>query len=139
MAFRATPDEPFLDPTEPASQERLREAFTAIQNIGLQNGLSVVWVTVPCIEAAKAASLAIDRAAIEPLNRIIREVADAGPENVAVYDLFANVCFEDEFLNNLGGDTNARPDGLHFSDVISNALAQQLTTVVETVAPLATT
>ncbi len=123
---RLSPEEPFDLPDSPEFSERLLDNYAALQRRFVDQGVAVVWVNVPCVEATKAAELGIIDGAVENVNELLAELtADAGP-GVGLYDLYDSVCVDGEFVAELAGDPSAREDGLHFSDFIADTLSQDL-------------
>lgn len=133
---RLSPDEEFDLPDSDAFKQRLEENYRALQDRFVDQGVAVLWVNVPCVEATKAAELGIVPGAIESVNAILESVvADAGP-GVELFNLYEEVCVDGEFVGELGGDPAAREDGLHFSDFIADTLSQTLSTQAHRAAEL---
>ncbi len=133
---RLTPDEPFDLPDSDEFKERLEENYQALQDRFIDQGVAVLWVNVPCVEATKAEELGIVAGAVENVNEILRSVtADAGP-GVELFDLYEEVCVDGEFVGELAGDETAREDGLHFSDFIADTLSGSLSTQAHRAAEL---
>ncbi len=100
------------------------------------NGAPVVWLTWPCAEDKPLGGVHTGRDTfslerVRHLNEvIIPAVAAARPDVVRVVDLFAYVCPDGRFTHDLGGFTDARKDGLHFSPRDARWLADWLGPVV---------
>lgn len=95
-------------------------------------GAHVVWLNVPCTDPdAGGLPFGVPRSksAFDPRRTahvnatVLPELAAAHPDTVRVVDLFSIVCPGGKFTSILGGVTDARPDGLHFSAAGSRWLA----------------
>lgn len=104
---------------DPAFDDYLTGEYIEAFDLLSSRGAEVVWLTAPCVGPILPGPLA-DNAALRPertayLNgTILPRLTEARPE-VEVIDLFAKVCPDGQFTNELGGIPYARPDGLHFS------------------------
>jgi hypothetical protein len=117
VADRRLPgDETWRAPGDPVFDEFLTDELSAMTDLLLDQGVTVVWVTAPHIETGRGLEPPPERPfpesepeRIDRLNEIIREIADAR-EGVVVVDLQG-------YLASLPGgemDENLRPDGVHF-------------------------
>ncbi len=137
MEHREAPDAPWLALTDEMRRGDLRAKLGELQATAVDRGMSVVWVTVPCIADFKAEPLGIEPEHVPLMNEVIKDVAADGPPTVTVFDLYAEVCPGGEFVRELAGDPQAREDGLHFSPGVADILAKELGEVIDSVAPVA--
>ena len=100
---------------DPVYDDYLRGELEAANQVLLDEGVTVVWLTAPYIEAGKNQEpppsepyAESDPARMDRLNAMIRELADAR-EGVVVVDLAAWVAGLPP-----GEDERLRPDGVHF-------------------------
>jgi peptidoglycan/LPS O-acetylase OafA/YrhL len=128
MLSRRMDDGATYDLGDPRYDGWLRAAFASAIDTFTARGAHVVWLTAMCGRAAILGPVgAFDPARVEHLNdEIIRPVANARADRVAVVDLFAAVCPRGRFTNRLGGQDGARPDGVHFSEAGGDWLATWL-------------
>ena len=117
---------------DPEYDSWLRSEYLAMIAYVSSQGARVVWLTAPC--AALTPSRARfwsnggeELAAVVRLNRMVSSLpAAVAPGRLRVVDLFARVCPQGEFTQQLGDVDNARPDGLHFSDAGADWVADWL-------------
>jgi peptidoglycan/LPS O-acetylase OafA/YrhL len=112
---------------DPVYDDYLRDELDAANQLLLDQGVTVVWLTAPHIEAGKNQEPPpsepypeSDPARMDRLNAMIRELADAR-EGVVVVDLAAWVAGLPP-----GEDERLRPDGVHFDLERSVEVAQWL-------------
>jgi peptidoglycan/LPS O-acetylase OafA/YrhL len=116
---------------DPVYDDYLRDELDAANDVLLDEGVTVVWLTAPYIEAGKNEEPPpsepypeSDPARMDRLNEMIRELADER-EGVVVVDLAAWVAGLPP-----GEDERLRPDGVHFdldrSVEVAEWLAPQL-------------
>ena len=127
VADRRLPgDETWRAPGDPVFDEFLTDELSAMTDLLLDQGVTVVWVTAPHIETGRGLEPPPERPfpesepeRIDRLNEIIREIADAR-EGVVVVDLQG-------YLASLPGgemDENLRPDGVHFEPQSATQVAR---------------
>jgi hypothetical protein len=92
-----------------------REAAATLRAYGAR----VVWLTPPCANT-QLASDALHYAAVHLVEPLARTGAFSS------IDLASYVCPGGRFSNTIDGTSNARPDGLHFSDPGADAVARWL-------------
>ena len=128
---RKYPNDPeFVLTDDPAFYDRLEGVYLELQAIGLDAGVSVLWVNTPCVSDERSENVGVTHQAIRSGNSTLDEIGDDSPPWVDVFDLYGEVCPDDVFdvSYEVDGvaDENAREDGLHFSDFSANALSVQI-------------
>ena len=98
--------------------EYLLREYTEAVDILSSGGARIVWATVPCSGAAPVGlspgPFELERA--QHANEVILpRLVEARPDDVVLFDLFSVVCPESEFVEDLDGVDDVRPDGVHFS------------------------
>jgi hypothetical protein len=104
----------FLSYGDATFDAHLVAEYRALTDLALATGASVTWLTTPCYE--------LEGFGEDPrhLNDELLPRVVAGYQRVEVVDLFAQVCPGGRFTQVLDGLENARPDGLHLSDVAAD-------------------
>ena len=94
------------------------------------NGTPVALITSPWFERTPGGDTTAEwtpeeRARVQHLNDLLREVAARHPESVAVVDLAAWLCRDDDCVNEIDG-TTLRSDGVHYDDHSARIVAEWL-------------
>ena len=137
---RKHPDDPdFVHPDDPAFFDRLRGVYEELQQIPLDNGLSVLWVNTPCTSTERHESIGTTAEAITAANTMLAELVADSPQAVGLYDLYDEVCPTREFTvsyeYNGVVDDKAREDGLHFSEFAADVIAEQIAAAARLLPP----
>jgi hypothetical protein len=119
-------------PGDPTFDGWMLDNYQDAVDILSAEGAAVVWLTGPCIEETERAGPFAGTSVFEPertehLNDvIIPRLATENPDRLRVIDLNEQLCPGGEYQETLYGVEGARPDGLHFSDEGSLAVAHWL-------------
>jgi peptidoglycan/LPS O-acetylase OafA/YrhL len=105
----------YLEPTDPVVVPILRQSIADATDLLLLHAHRVVWLTSPPLVDAEPELLA----AFDTWNSLIRDVASDHPDRVKVVDLAAHLA------DGLLDDRALRPDGTHFTEATSLALATE--------------
>lgn len=103
----------------------LRARFEAVVELLSSRGTRVVWLTALCVRPGFIGSVGpFDPERVRLLNEtILKPLAAARPDRMALVDLFTPVCPHGAFTNTLDGIEDLRPDGIHFSDAGADWIA----------------
>ncbi len=129
--------EDFVGLDDPDRYNQVKTQLAELQELTLARNISLVWVTVPCIEQQKADISGINPADVAIMNDVIYDLVADAPPQVALYDLYADVCPDGEYTPDVFGIEGGRDDGLHFTAEASGHIAVRIGAVAETVSPLA--
>jgi peptidoglycan/LPS O-acetylase OafA/YrhL len=115
LPWRPPDAEGYLSPTDPDVVPVLRRSIASATEIALSGGARVVWLTSPPLVDADESLLR----AFDTWNGLIRDVAAEHPERVQVVDLAGHLA------GAKSRDRSLRPDGTHFTEETSLALARE--------------
>jgi hypothetical protein len=108
----------FVDYGEQPFDAHVRSEYERAARALTARGASVVWSTTPCYE--------LEAFAEDPRHAntaYVPAVDQALGEQVAVYDLFGQLCPNGAYSTELAGMTSVRPDGIHLSDQAADWVA----------------
>jgi hypothetical protein len=115
---------------DPAYDEWLLGEFEAAVEVLSAQGARVVWLTSPCTEDLRggvlAGSGAWDPARLRHLNEVLLPALERRRDEVVLADLHALACPGGTFTQTIGGHSEARRDGVHFSGSVARYLADIL-------------
>lgn len=118
---RKLPDWPdFKSFGDPMFDQHLVNEYRSALELLRADGAQVFWLTTPCYLLQ---GFGDDPRHLN--NDLLPSVVD-GFDGVEVVDLFAMVCPDGRFAEEVGGLSNARPDGLHLSDEAADWVAEQI-------------
>jgi peptidoglycan/LPS O-acetylase OafA/YrhL/lysophospholipase L1-like esterase len=104
----------------------LASEFDFAMDLLSSRGARVIWLTTPCYQKFARGSGVWDPERVRKLNRLLNRLAAQRGDDIEIVDLYGEVCPNGEFTDTLGGVTEARPDGAHFSDAGADWLARWL-------------
>lgn len=114
---------------DPTYNQWLRSEYEAALDLLTARGSSVLWLTTPCyrpLNKNQAETGLWDPERVTELNAIIRGLAAERSSDLQLVDLDRLACPDGQFTNDLGGISNFRPDGSHFSDEAADWVIQWL-------------
>jgi hypothetical protein len=116
---RKIPNLGWREPGDPLLDEWQLKEYQAAADTLAAKGAHVVWLNIPC-----GRDHAIERdSTLWHINRDTIPKLAKSRKTVHAFDLEGQLCRNGEFVDDYAGITNARPDGLHFSDAGAVAVA----------------
>jgi hypothetical protein len=113
--------EDFLSPRDPTFDARFVASYTRFVDMLSARGAKVLIIPPPCLEDdGLSRLLAYERQALLP------PVLAARPGAVGEVDVMDRICPGGKFESDLGGISDARPDGTHFTDESADWAAKWL-------------
>jgi hypothetical protein len=113
--------EDFLSPRDPTFDARFVASYTRFVDMLSARGAKVLIIPPPCLEDdGLSGLLAYERETLLP------PVVAARPGAVGEVDVMDHICPGGKFKANLGGISDARPDGTHFTDKSADWAAKWL-------------
>ncbi len=115
---------------EPVFDRYLIGEYEAAAELLVSRGAQVIWLTAPCYAPAIFPGPLAGTGALSPDRqrqynaRLLPDLADQG--RVQIADLAGLVCPDGSFTQDWGGLTSTRPDGVHFSEEATDAVAAWL-------------
>ena len=120
----------FLEPGDAAFDDYLVAEYQAVVDTLSAGGATVLWTQNPCavdvfeLFDEPDSGNALDTTRIRHVNEeILPRLAQSRP-TLRLFDLFSLLCPDGEFVADVGGIENLRPDGVHFSAAGSLWLAE---------------
>jgi peptidoglycan/LPS O-acetylase OafA/YrhL len=118
--------EKFVSPRDPAFDRRFVDTYARFVDVLSARGATVLVIPPPCLEdVGLSGLLEYERTTLLP------QVVAARPDTLGHVDVMDRLCPGGKFKATLGGISDARPDGTHFTDKSADWAAKWLMPRIE--------